>query len=63
MAEARASAHAKYDIHYLWVWITKYRYRVPRGAVAERARDLIRQRCQKRDEAVEGFQVTSPESP
>ena len=31
------------------VWITKYRYKVLRGRVAERARDLIRQFCEGRD--------------
>ena len=49
MAEYRTSARAKYDIKYHLVWITKYRYKVLRGAVAERARDLIRQTCQMRD--------------
>ena len=52
VAEYRTSAHAKYDIQYHLVWITKYRYRVLRGAVAERARDLIRQTCQMRDVVV-----------
>ena len=34
VAEYGTSAHAKYDIKYHLVWITKYRYRVVRGAVA-----------------------------
>ena len=49
MAEYRHSAHAVWDIKYHLVWITKYRYKVLRGEVAERARDLIRQICQARE--------------
>src|SRR3954463_5642107 len=30
-------------------WITKYRYKILRGDVAERARDLIRQICESRE--------------
>ena len=48
MAEYRTSAHAVYEIKYHFVWITKYRYKILRGRVAERARDLLRQRCQAR---------------
>ena len=32
-----------WDVKYHIVWITKYRYKVQRGKVAERARDLIGQ--------------------
>ena len=49
MAEYRRSAHAVFDLKYHLVWITKYRYKVLRGRVAERARDLIRQSCEGRD--------------
>ena len=49
MAEYRTSAHAVWDIKYHVMWITKYRYKVLRGEVAERARDLIRQICQARE--------------
>ena len=48
MVEYRTSAHAIYEIKYHLVWITKYRYKVLRGRVAERARDLIRQTCEAR---------------
>lgn len=48
MVEYRTSAHAIYDIKYHIVWITKYRFKVLRGRVAERARDLIRQTCEAR---------------
>jgi REP-associated tyrosine transposase len=49
MAEYRQSAHAVYDIKYHVIWITKYRYKILRGRIAERARDLIRQTCQSRE--------------
>lgn len=48
MAEYRTSAHAVYDIKYHVVWITKYRYKILRGRIAERARDLLRQCCEAR---------------
>jgi putative transposase len=49
MSEYRTSAHAVFDIKYHVVWITKYRYMILRGRVAERARDLLRQICQARE--------------
>ena len=49
MVEYRTSAHALSDIKYHVVWITKYRYKILRGDVAERARDLIRQICESRE--------------
>ena len=49
MAEYRHSAHAVYDIKYHVIWITKYRYKILRGRIAERTRDLIRQTCQARE--------------
>jgi putative transposase len=49
MVEHRQSAHAVYDIKYHVIWVTKYRYKVMRGRVAERARELIRQICQARE--------------
>ena len=49
MAEYRRSAHAVFDLKYHVVWITKYRYKVLMGRVAERTRDLIRQICESRD--------------
>ena len=45
MAEYRHNAHATFDLKYQVIWITKYRYKVLKGRVAERARDLIRQTC------------------
>ena len=41
----RKSSHVQYDIEYHIVWTTKYRYKVLRGRIAERARELIRQSC------------------
>ena len=43
MDEYRRSAHAVFDIKYHIVWITKYRYKLLKGRIAERARDVIRQ--------------------
>jgi putative transposase len=52
MAEYRRSAQAVFDLKYHVVWITKYRYKVLTGRVAERTRDLIRQICESRDVAI-----------
>ena len=49
MIDYRQSAHAVYDIKYHVIWVTKYRYKVMRGRVAERARELMRQICQVRE--------------
>ena len=49
MVEYRRSAHAVFDIKCNVVWITKYRYKVLKGRVVERTRDLIRQICEARD--------------
>ena len=45
MAEYRQSAHAVFDLKYHMIWCTKYRKKVLRARIAERARDLIRQIC------------------
>ncbi len=49
MAEYRHSAHAVTDLKYHIVWITKYRHKVLRGDIAERAREMIRQICAARE--------------
>jgi putative transposase len=49
MPEYRKGAHTVYDLQYHFVWVTKYRYKVLRGEVAERAREMIRQICMSRD--------------
>src|SRR5438270_12473930 len=58
MAEYRHSGHAVCDIKYHLVWITKYRYKILRGEVAERARDLIRQICHAREVVIIGGSVS-----
>jgi putative transposase len=47
--EYRKGAHTLYDIQYHLVWVTKYRYQVLRGEVAERTREILRQVCMSRD--------------
>ena len=44
--------NAVFDIKYHFVWITKYRYKILRGRIAERARDLLRQICQAREAVI-----------
>ena len=44
----RKGAHSVYDIQYHFVWVTKYRYHVLKGEVAQRAKELIRQTCESR---------------
>lgn len=45
----RKGPHTVYDIKYHVVWVTKYRYRVLKGDLAFRTRDLIRQICEQQD--------------
>lgn len=49
MVEYRKSGHAVCDIKYPVIWVTNHRYKILRGRVAERARELIRQSCNARD--------------
>ena len=42
----RKEGHTVYDIKYHFVWITKYRYRVLKGEVALRVRELLRKGCE-----------------
>ena len=49
MGEYRYAGHAVTDLKYHMVWITKDRYQVLRGDVAEGARELIRQICAARE--------------
>ncbi len=46
MAEYRNGSHTVYDIKYHFVRITKYRYKVLRGSIAERLRKLLKQGCE-----------------
>jgi len=49
MPEYRKGPHTTYDIQYHFVWATKYRYKVLRGEIAQRAREIIRQICMARE--------------
>src|SRR3546814_19259022 len=42
----RYGSHTVYQIEYHFVWVTKYRYKVLSGDVAERVRELVRQTCE-----------------
>ena len=42
----RYGSHTVYKIEYHFVWVTKYRYKVLSGEVAERVRELVRQTCE-----------------
>lgn len=46
MAEYRNGSHTAYDIKYYFAWITKYRYKVLKGAIAVKLRDLLEQGCE-----------------
>ena len=46
--EYRTTSHAVHDIKYHIIWVTKYRYKVLKGNVAYRLRELIRQGCEAR---------------
>ena len=46
--EYTKSSHAVYDIKYHIIWVTKYRYKVLVGKIAERLRELVRQGCEAR---------------
>ena len=43
----RTTSHTKYDNKYHLVWITKYRKKILSGDIAIRARDVIKQICEK----------------
>lgn len=45
----RKTSHSVYDLKYHIVWVTKYRYRVLRGGIGVRTRDIIRQICDQLD--------------
>ena len=41
----RFGNHTAFQIEYSFVWVTKYRYKVLTGDVAERARELVKRTC------------------
>lgn len=45
----RKSSHTVFDMRVHLVWITKYRYKVLRGDVGKRVRELVRQFCREND--------------
>ncbi len=47
MANYKKSSHTVHAIKLHYVWITKYRYKVLIGSIADRARELIRQICKQ----------------
>ena len=49
MVDYRRGSHTVYNIEYHFVWVTKYRYKILRAEVAERARELIRHSCLSRE--------------
>ncbi|WP_045227360.1 IS200/IS605 family transposase [Methyloterricola oryzae] len=44
--EYRYCSHTVFQIECHFVWVTKYRYKVLQGDVAERVRGLVRQTCE-----------------
>lgn len=42
----RYGSHTIFQIEYRFVWVTKYRYKVLSGEVAERVRALVRETCE-----------------
>ncbi len=59
MKEYNHTSHARYDIKYHIVWITKYRKKVLRGRIGERARELIRQVCKQNEVEILAGHVSS----
>ena len=49
MARYRRGSHTSYELHYHFVFITKYRKPILRGDVARRLRDMVRQICAAHD--------------
>jgi putative transposase len=47
MNDYRHGSHTVFSIHLHVVWITKYRHKVLRGAVAERVREVVREECRR----------------
>ena len=41
--EYRYGSHTVFQIEYHFVWVTKYRYKVLTGEIAERVRELVRE--------------------
>ena len=59
MQNYRKGSHTLYDLKYHLIWITKYRKQVLEGAVAERARELIREICKVNEVEIIKGQVSN----
>jgi putative transposase len=44
--EYRYGSHTVFNIEYHFVWVTKYRYHILQGDIAQRVRELVRQTCE-----------------
>ena len=44
--EYKKGSHTIYNCEYHFVWITKYRYKIIEGQIAQRLREILRQGCQ-----------------
>ena len=44
--EYRYGSHTVFQIEYHFIWVTKYRYKVLTGELAERVRGLVRETCE-----------------
>lgn len=42
----RYGSHTVFNIEYHFVWVTKYRYKVLRGEIAQRLVEMVRQTCE-----------------
>ena len=47
--EYRSGSHSRYELKVHIVWITKYRKKILRAAIAHRVRELIREICKAND--------------
>jgi putative transposase len=52
MVDYTQKSHSVWDVKYHIIWVTKYRYKVLRGEISVRTRDLLRQICQGREVAI-----------
>ena len=54
----RKGSHTVYDIKYHVIWVTKYRYKLLKGNLASRLRELIRQGCEARNITIVSGNIT-----
>ncbi len=57
MATFKTGSHTVYDLRYHVIWCTKYRYKVLKGDVSIRCRDLIREICMAKEIEILGGKV------